>query len=102
MKCKGCNREDPFLSVRLGYCVRCIREGKDEALERARDIHVKGKIYRPLERKRGDFIKVPHFNCFHTETVCLFPLMGVEGSNADLNETGNDPCFHYSGHGAGV
>ncbi len=44
MKCKGCGREDPFLSVRLGYCVSCIREGREEALERARDIHVKGRL----------------------------------------------------------
>ena len=44
MKCKGCGQEKPFLSARLGYCVDCIREGREEALERAHRIHAQGRI----------------------------------------------------------
>ncbi len=44
MRCKGCKRETTFLSARLGYCVHCIREGKDGALERAQHVHLQGRI----------------------------------------------------------
>jgi len=44
MKCKGCKREKAFISTRLGYCVDCIREGREEALEGSQKIHAQGRL----------------------------------------------------------
>jgi len=43
MRCLGCNQEVRFLSKSLGFCIDCIREGKEEAIEKAKDLHKKAR-----------------------------------------------------------
>ncbi len=72
MKCKGCGMEVPFLSVRLGYCVDCIRKGNEQALERARNLHSRGRLpYHLTTRIPKDLQGV---ECNFCGNACRIPL----------------------------
>jgi len=86
MICGGCGRDVPFLSSRLGYCLDCIREGREGALERACTVHLQGRRSFDLP---GDIPRDPQgVKCWYCGNNCSIPSGGVGFCGTKANREG--------------
>ncbi len=86
MTCKGCGRNLPFISKRIGYCVDCLRRDIGGALEVARQIHIeaRGRFNLP-----GEVPKDPQgVQCRYCGNACKIPLGGLGFCGAKANKNG--------------
>src|SRR4026208_2070035 len=69
---------------------------------RIESVHAETDIDRRIKFQFHRTLPVLHLVNFHTELLCLRPLVAVHGPNTDLNQTIGQMVLHYSGKRAGM